>query len=58
MSGPIKFKFFSVFGKEIRELCFAENPSKSDLGFQRYRKFCPAENNKIQKELHTIIGRI
>ncbi len=36
-----------------------KTPSKSiSLGFQRYRQFCPTENNKIQKELHTIIGCI
>ncbi len=53
MSGPITLKFLSLFGKAIRELCFAENPIK--LGFHRYWQFCRPENNKIQKELHTII---
>ncbi len=42
-----------------RELCFGENlKKKSDLRFQKYRQFCPAENNKIQKEFHTVIGCI
>ena len=31
MTGPIKFQFFSLFGKAIRELCFAENPIKIRL---------------------------
>ncbi len=59
MSGPIKYLFFSLFGTAIRELCFLlKTPSKLDLGFQGYRQFCPAENNKIEKELHTTIGCI
>ena len=58
MSGTIKFQFCSLFVKAFRELCFTKTSSKSDLRFQRQRQFCVAENNKIQKEFHTIIGRI
>ena len=32
--------------------------SKLNLRFQRYRQFCVAENNNIQKEFHIIIGYI
>ncbi len=31
MSGSIKFQFFSLFGKAIGKLCFAENPIKIGL---------------------------
>ncbi len=31
MSGPNKFQFFTLFGKVIRVLCFAENPIKIRL---------------------------
>ena len=54
MSGPIKFQLFNLFGKAIRELCFAQIPIKIGLRVPN-RQFCPDDNNKIQKELHTII---
>ncbi len=40
MSGPIKFQFFSLLGKAIRELCFAENPIK--IGLNDHWGVCPA----------------
>ena len=39
------------FVKQSKSFVLLKTPSKSDLRFQRYRQFCPAENNKIQKKI-------
>ena len=44
------FSFYSLFGKAIRELCFAENSIKIRLRVPKViGNFFPGENNKIQK---------
>ncbi len=53
MLGTINFKFCNSFVKALRELCFAENLIRIRLP---KIQFCPAENNKIQKEFHTVSG--
>ena len=59
MLGAIKFYFCNSFVKALGEFCFAENPIRIGLiALKIYTQFCPAENNKIQKEFHTIIGYI
>ncbi len=44
--------------KAIWELCFTETHIRIGLILQTYRQFCPAENNKIRKEFHTIYNWI
>ncbi len=55
---PSNFSFVVYLWKHSESFVLVKTSSKSDLRFQRYRQFCVAENNKIQKEFHTIIGCI
>ncbi len=56
MSGTIKFKFCSLYlWKHSEGFALQKTSSKLDLRFQRYEQFFVAENNKIQKEFHTLI---
>ena len=52
------FSFVFYLWKHSESFLLLKTSSKSDLRFQRYRQFCIAENNKIKKEFHTIIGCI
>ncbi len=51
-------RFVVYLVKQSESFVLLKTSSKSDLRFQRYTQFCPAENNKIQREFHTIIGCI
>ncbi len=55
MSGTIKFSIYSLLGKAIRKLCFAENLVKIGVTVLKI-SFCVAENNKMQNEFHIKIG--
>ncbi len=52
------FSFVVYLVKQSESFILLKTTSESDLRFQRYTQFCPAENNKIQREFHTIIGCI
>ncbi len=52
------FSFVTHLWKHSKSFVLLKTPSESNLYFQRYKQFCPAENNKIQTEFHTIIGYI
>ncbi len=47
------FRFVVYLVKQSESFVLLNTLSKSELRFQRYSQFCAAENNKIQKELHT-----
>ncbi len=51
-------RFVVYLIEQSESFVLLKTPSKSDLRFQRYTQFCPAENNKIQRDFHTIIGCI
>ena len=57
MTGTIKFQVCNSW-KLLECYVLLKTSSELDFLFQRYRQFCPAENNKIQKEFHTVIGYI
>ncbi len=52
------FSLVVHLGKYSESFGLLKTSSKSDLRFQRYIQFCVAENNKKQKEFHTIMGCI
>ena len=53
------FSFVIHLWKLSESYVLLKSSSESDLlRFQRYKQFCLAENNKIQKEFYTIIGCI
>ncbi len=49
MSGAIKFKICSLFGKALRKLCFAENLIKNGLRVPKIKTIFAAGNNKIHR---------
>ena len=53
MLGTTKFCFAVYMSKHSESFALLKTSSKSDLRFQRYRHFCVAENDKLQKEFHT-----
>ena len=52
----LNLSFVVYMWKHSESFVLLKTSGKSDLRFQRYRQFCEAENKKLQKKFHTIIG--
>ncbi len=52
------FRFVVHLVKQSISFVLLKTSPKSDSRFQRYALFCPAENNKIQRDFHSMIGCI